>query len=331
MSTDSASITGEEKERYLTSLEYAVEKLGEKATEMGYTKVAEYCPQIKNLLKFFHYQRTPTQKFGINEFEGIIIDPSLSGFPNSESIRKLFGHKELAQEYLNRMPIEEEILKEAQKKFFKGQMPTQQQEQITQVNFYKQLTSTQLPERRETFFLPKGSLLTEGETKNQGYEILSMGLDTTKNLYLLYTAQIIKEEESLPAEKLAQFFDGSCFSWNPREVFLRLNSLEGIRPKTVERFVIGPFYFQRTENSKPLQQAFEKGENPWLLRFRKEHVESKKTVTLAEGTIFKKQVKKELCSEETREQYALCPPSLERALQELFVQEDEEYKIITVV
>jgi len=340
---DLLMIEGNEKKNYIDMLVKAVGALKAKCIELGYTDIADYCSTISKTLGFFRYERSAEEKFGVPEFASIGIDPTNSGFPNSEWLRKLFVQQQLSSEYIARLPKLEQILDSARAELLAGNMPVEEQEELCKLFYYENLSKTQLAERRKWYlktgeeakaeFYKKEENMDLQRYKNDfetgsAYALIATGFDITKNLYSYFNITFFheskKQMDKETAEQLANYFFEQCFPWNARMAFLSFGALSGIRPKHLDKFVIGPFYYNGTRNTSHLEAVFERFEQPWLLRFRKESCRSKKSVQLT------KQESKELCSDETREEYVLCPHALKRALDELFANESNEFKVMGV-
>jgi hypothetical protein len=222
-----------------------------------------------------------------------------------------------------RIPNLEKIVTDARNKLVYGGNLTKEQEALAYLRFYEQLSSTKLARRKDHNLLHIGK---ESE-EEQIYWFDAEGFDITKSLYAFFDIKLITEGEKELSKKVEErfvrYFFSDCFPYNARQAFLKVNAFDNIRPQNLDKFVIGPFYFKGTRNPESLQDVFNEFEQPWLLRFRKENAYSRRSVEMNKG-------KMELCSDETTEEYALCPHALKRTFEEFFADDYTDFNVIGV-
>ncbi|MFH1637851.1 MAG: hypothetical protein ABIB71_05485 [Candidatus Woesearchaeota archaeon] len=326
---DLLMLEDEDKEIYLSSITKAVMALKDQCQNgLGYKKVAEYCTRIVNLFELLDYKRLKERKTGIKEYKDIGIDPSASGFPNTEWLRSLYVRRTTTGLHLNKLPSIDSLVERASTNILNNNFPEEEQELLTKVLFYHRLREANIPEMEEYKF----------NRGNDGKTWFSYsGMDLTKSLFVImdvefnyYANKKVFSEKEEPG--FLNYFRNMCFSFNARRAFLSLNGTNELMPVSVTKYVIGPFYFPKTENTKKLVELFDSVDEPekWLLRFRKEYAECQKEVSISDGVIFKSDIPKAICSDQKNDDYALCPYPLQRALDDAFRGANDDIQVIGV-
>ncbi len=324
MQDQNKKVAGNQKDVYLANLTSALNGLEDKLRkEIDRDDVSEFCKGIRETLSFFSYQRGK-EKFGIPEYASLEINPRLSGFPTSEQMRELWARQQLTAEYVGRLPKREDIVKQASDALIHGSVPAEQIENLVKLNFYEELKGAELT------FKPEVDIPQQGDSSDS-YTIRARGDNIFNDIffYLTMVAEAppegcdINNEDDLTRRLITNDF----MRWNSRGAFLSMDSNTPLIPVSVERWVIGPYYCSETVNVPALNELFGKCDNPFLLRFRREFTGCDKIVEIERGG---EKAKRAIASDETVDEYALCPYALEREFQKFFEGEGRPFTIYGV-
>ncbi|MFC2172776.1 hypothetical protein ACFLU6_09110 [Acidobacteriota bacterium] len=308
---------------YLDHLEFSLDLLSRKLTELGYPEVSRYCTEIIATCRCFRYSRG-------DEGEGIDarlrIDPVNSGMPNTVEFMRLQGEKVQADRLLKDIPVFGLLARDALEKVYQGLFPAQEHGLAIKRSYYESVLRSPIARKFEVAAVTK----EKARGDRRCYRIDWRGLDETKNLFIYYSMLVEQDIRSKSLQrcgadhKVYRLIEEK-FGHGPRLVFLGIEDLRDIHPLHVWRWILGPYYSSVTRNPDPVNTLFEAVEDPFIMRFRREEVKREGSLRLRGGK--GKKSDRELASPLTTEEYLIAPFAIREELAALFSVEERSFTI----
>ncbi len=349
---DICSLGSTDAQTYLALLTTAVDHAKNKLSELGKEEAALFVADVGSSLGWFRYARTPEDKFGIPDYNCLRIDPSWSGFPCNGQWTDLRQRQKDAAAFLAELPSREEIAAQVEESLWRGEVNQATIEQLVQRDFYSRIQeATLVPHAKCTVSEAAIEQITDGldrkfydtpdeavqalfdDLKNLAasgryalHDVKFTGLDVTNCVFITYNMRIARHEKSkapIDDEGLGKYLRENCAVCDSVGAFVQLATTDGLLPISIEKWLLGPFYCNYTEKPESLIPIFEGKENPYLLRFHQELAQVEDVADHFNPAVA-------LGRRKTRQEYAICPYSIEREFQESFKVEDVPFTIYGV-
>lgn len=197
------------------------------------------------------------------------IDPTDSGFPIFvRDFKFLTTDQEQAAEMLKQLPDDPRLVDDALFLLFRGHFPKDVILQKLTRNYYATLLTLPMPA-----ILKIGPIVHIKEEDGIHYCKKSLErLDDHHNLPRFYTAYLKVPEKTYPKPEWEPLVDQAITDGLSTVTALELaylakgiEAVEGVQLEYIERFDIGPFYSQFTENSDTVKRLIETGEDSIMM------------------------------------------------------------------
>ncbi|MBI2943204.1 MAG: hypothetical protein HYY25_03280 [Candidatus Wallbacteria bacterium] len=272
-----------------------------------------------------HYSRllanTMRQLAPFYGVEGLLprgqIDRDDSGFPCTEDLYYLFSEWRAAERGLRAGVSEADLLEQLRKRIFGGEFPSEEHAALARRHHMLRIQGAEIA---EDFRVLHPILLKETEML-RFYRLGWRGWDERAGLFRYCSCFFTQDKETRPLEEVRK--DSTLherlraeLSRTLAESVETLYFRDGIHPKSVDRYTIGPYYSPGSANSSFLQHLFDAAEHPFLLKLTLERV-------IIESGMPRGGFLDELIGEnqerprnliEQRTRYVLCPPELKERL-----------------
>lgn len=274
--------------------------------------VAHYCRLLSNTIESIApFYKTP----------GLLprgeIDKEDSGFPCTPDLLFLFNEWRAAERGLRSGITEADLLEKMRRTLYSGVFPAEEYAALARRHHLHRIQGAEIAEE---FRITSPLLQKETETY-RFYKLSWRGWDDKACLFRFSSLFFAQDKETRPIEEIRK--DSPAYQ-KIREEFQRplaesLDSLgfrEGIHPKNVDRFTIGPYHTPDTSNSPDLRSLFDGFDHPFLLKMTLERL-------ILQTGVARPNLIDELMGEagprpvsllEQRSRYALCSPGLKSRL-----------------
>lgn len=207
----------------------------------------------------------------------LTIVPENSGFPTVSDIYLLQQDKEEAEKSLKEFPEREDIIENIRDAILRKASIVRAQTVLRRHSFYTFVKNAGLINSYE-LKRPSG-----GEVDGKRWFTLEWNcIETDTQLPVFYKMSLTQDMkysafDKTPNDLLETNLYRDTFHLGGQtnlQVLVRTidNEIEEIHPQMIEKYTLGPFYDNNTENSEEVKKIFEGIENPSMLKFKKESV-----------------------------------------------------------
>ncbi|MBI3893669.1 MAG: hypothetical protein HY303_19290 [Candidatus Wallbacteria bacterium] len=238
------------------------------AKKLNQAAVAHYCRLLANTMR----QLAPFYRID-GLLPGGRIDRDDSGFPCTEDLYYLFSEWRAAERGLRAGVSETDLLEQMRKRIWAGEFPSEEHAALARRHHMLRIQGAEIA---EDFRVLHPILLKETDTL-RFYRLGWRGWDERAGLFRYCSCFFTQDKETRPLEEVRK---DSPLHERIRAEFTRplpetvetLYFRDGVHPKSVDRYTIGPYYSPGSANSNFLQHLFDGVEHPFLLKVSLERV-----------------------------------------------------------
>ncbi len=297
---------------HLLMLAYRLKGLIKVLTLLKRAAVAHYCRLLVNTMEAMAplYRQPGLLPRGE-------IDTDDSGFPHTEDLLYLFEESSAAARGLRNSTSQEQLLEQMRAKIFTGQFPEEEYSALARRHHLEKVRGFEVAEE----FKIMHPILQKETEAFRFYKLTWRGWDDRTCLFRFYSTIFTQDRNSRPLEEISRNSPTyekirSEFQRPLPQVVESLFFRDGVVPKSVDRYTIGPYYAPGCATNPTVKRLFQDQKHPFILKLSLERL-------ILETPLMRPTLMEDLIAGqggrpvhliEQRSRYLLCNPDLKDQL-----------------